>query len=194
MERLMKKGLRAFSLLELLVVVAIMAILSTLAVSAFGSISRSMALTRGGDLLAGEIERARQMAISKNTSAEVRFLRLDGDPSAWGAVQIWLVDPITGVSASAGGRSKLPDAVVISSNTTWSSVLGSASRLVGTMPDGTDFTGFRVRANGATDLPDVAQPTVTLIPLNKKDATALSVNFMTLQIDALTGRIQRHQP
>ena len=65
----------AFSLVELLVVVAVIAIVIGFAVPAANSLLRGSQLTQGSQQLGDQLAFARQSALSRNRSIEVRFYR-----------------------------------------------------------------------------------------------------------------------
>ncbi len=72
-----------FSLVELLVVCAIIAIIIGFTVPAATTIIRGSQLTQGSQLLTDQLALARQQALSKNRAIEVRFYKF-GDPEAPG--------------------------------------------------------------------------------------------------------------
>ena len=65
----------AFSLVELLVVMAVIAIVIGFAVPAANNLLRGSQLTQGSQTLGDQLAFARQMALSRNRSVEVRFYR-----------------------------------------------------------------------------------------------------------------------
>ena len=65
----------AFSLVELLVVVAVIAIVIGFAVPAANNLLRGSQLTQGSQQLGDQLAFARQSALSRNRSVEVRFYR-----------------------------------------------------------------------------------------------------------------------
>ena len=69
----------AFSLIELLVVMAIVAILATVSLTAFTQIGQSGALTKTGSDIAGMLEQARAYAVAHNASVWVGFSTGDDD-------------------------------------------------------------------------------------------------------------------
>jgi len=65
----------AFSLVELLVVVAVIAVIVAFAIPAANSMLRGSQLTQGSQSLGDQVAFARQAAISRNRPVEVRFYR-----------------------------------------------------------------------------------------------------------------------
>ena len=74
---------RAFSLVELLVVIAVIAIVAGFAVPAVTTMLRGSQLTQGSQMVVDQIALARQTALSKNRSIEVRFYKY-ADPETPG--------------------------------------------------------------------------------------------------------------
>ena len=66
---------RAFSLLELLLVIAIMGIVAAFVVPAASTIVRGTALNQASQMLTDRLSLGRQSAITKNHPIEVRFLQ-----------------------------------------------------------------------------------------------------------------------
>ena len=73
---------RAFSLVELLTVIAIISILAALSVTAFNQISRASKLAAAGQSLVDNLNLARQIAMTKNRRVEVRIYQF---PSSTGS-------------------------------------------------------------------------------------------------------------
>ena len=74
---------RAFSLVELLVVISVIAIVAGFAVPAVTTMIRGSSLTQGSQNIADQIVLARQLALSRNRSVEVRFYKF-ADPEVPG--------------------------------------------------------------------------------------------------------------
>jgi uncharacterized protein (TIGR02596 family) len=74
---------RGFSLVELLVVMAIIAIIARFTVPAVSTMLRGARLTQASEMLTDQLSLARQLALSENRPVEVRFFRY-GDPEVPG--------------------------------------------------------------------------------------------------------------
>jgi uncharacterized protein (TIGR02596 family) len=72
-----------FTLIELLAVIAVIAIVIAFAVPAANQILRGSQVTLGSQLIGDQLGYARQLAVSKNRTIEVRFYRF-GDPETPG--------------------------------------------------------------------------------------------------------------
>ncbi len=78
-EKLLKR--RAFSLLELLVVMAIIAIIAALTLPAFNNLGRAQSLSSAGSNLLDQFALARQTAVAQNRVVEVRFYKRRENPA-----------------------------------------------------------------------------------------------------------------
>jgi len=74
---------RGFSLIELIVVIAIIAIIAGFTVPQAGQILKGSTLTQGSTILTDQIRLAREYALTKNSKVEVRFYQY-GDPETPG--------------------------------------------------------------------------------------------------------------
>jgi uncharacterized protein (TIGR02596 family) len=83
---------RAFSLLELLAVIFIIGIVAVFVTPAASTILKGSQLTQAEQIVTDQIKLARQMAVTKNRSIQVRFIRY-GDPEVPGERRN---DPATG--------------------------------------------------------------------------------------------------
>ncbi len=73
----------AFSLIEMLMVIAIIGIISSFAIPAATKMIRGTDVNRGAQMVEDQLTAARQMAIARNKQIEIRFLRF-ADPETPG--------------------------------------------------------------------------------------------------------------
>ncbi|MFV0338374.1 MAG: Verru_Chthon cassette protein D [Chthoniobacterales bacterium] len=198
---------RAFSLVETLTVIALIAVLAGLTLPAVNHIQSASALTTTSGQLMDLLNLARQQSLTQNRPVEVRFYKLP-DPSdasrlLWRGVQIFKID--NGTATPLDRPSYFPPQVKISENTDYSNILddsrsditsGSGSDIGLSLPGvGTNYSyrAFRFRPNGTTTL---ASPIfATLQPSNaRSEGNAPAANWFTVQVDSLNGSIQTFRP
>jgi uncharacterized protein (TIGR02596 family) len=207
---------QGFTLVELLVVLAIIALLGAFTIPAITSGLRASALTQGAQKVINEIAVAHQAALAQDHIVEVRFYQLAksgmpgetvGNPSTgkFRALQSFVIDS-TGNATAFDKVQLLPDSVIMDSNSALSSLLGSAQAKSWTANDpqillpnvGTAYNArvFQFQADGSTNLNPIGQQWfVTLHGLSVGDnLTTLPTNFFMLQVDALNGHVQNYRP
>lgn len=208
----------AVSLLELLVVIGIMLALAVLLAPPATALMRSMSLTQAGQVVLDQFSYARQAALSRNRTIEIRFYQF-GDPETPGesssnpsggkfrGFQMFEISE-HGVATPIRKFQRLPKPIIIDSGDTLSSILsrptvasGSALNfpipIVGTsyncisiffQPDGTPK---------ASNLTSSDRWFLTLHCLSDGDrlsAGAIPSNFLTLQIEAANGHFKIYRP
>jgi len=209
---------RAFTLLETLIVMMIIAIVAAMVTPAVASLLKGSQLSQAGLLVNDQLTFARQTALAQNRPIEVRFYRC-GDPEIPGesitnavqgkyrGMQIFRVEE-DGSASALGESIRLPVTMIMDSGPVLSSLLNQSARPAGKATGAPDlprvgsnylYSFFRFRPNGATDLLDPANPTapwfVTLHALSEGDARAVQPpNFYTIQIDAFNGNLRTFRP
>ncbi len=78
-----RRGDRGFTLLEMLVVVAIVATMAAVALPSIGTYIRNYKIKGASQEVAGEVTSARSKAIMSNTNAGVSFVAVDADSYRW---------------------------------------------------------------------------------------------------------------
>ena len=189
---------RAFSLIELVVVIAIIAIVAAFAVPAVGDIMKGSKLTQASQMLVDQFTLARQSALSRNRSIEVRFYRF-GDPEVPGedmtkpltgqfrAIQAFEIIE-SGAALPISRVEMLPVGIIMAANTT--SPTETLSTLLDAQPqtqavnDPTapplprgiklnyEWVSFRYLSDGSTNLTPASSWYVTLHGLTDKPTSA----------------------
>jgi uncharacterized protein (TIGR02596 family) len=196
----MKSRASAFSLLELLLVISIIAVLMTLATPAFNSISRGRKMDLAGASIADQIALARQVSISRNRAMEVRFYKftpaLPGSTAGYRALQVIELQD-DGGEKPVGRPVKLPDQIIVSEDAAWSSLFapGAAVDLPGTNVAGlgavSAIKSFQFRAGGRTSLPDINS---NYFVSAFSELPGQTNNFATVQVDPFNGRVRLLRP
>jgi uncharacterized protein (TIGR02596 family) len=194
---------RAFSLTELLVVVAIMATILTLAVPSTSSILENSNLTMAAQAVADQISLARQIASTKNKTVEVRIIMMSMTASTgsnYNAVQLWTSNAV-GVMKPAASLVRLPQTTAISQNAKLSKLLSVAT--TGTISNSGPITDAAyaalhigpsgtVSASGST--PAMANTYLAVVPLRLASRDSLPSNYAIVQINPKTGTPKVFRP
>lgn len=209
----------AFSLVELLVVITIIAIIAGFAVPAVTGIMRGSALTQASQLLTDQLSMGRQLALSKNRAVEVRIYKY-ADPevpgeivateSTWKFRAFQLFEVMeSGVAVPVDKVQRFPDGVVMNSGASFSSLIAGTGQTLRAaankdlkLPRGVEdkykYVSFRFRQDGSTDLlaTQAGGWFVTINNMNDKPAgpTVPPANFFTLQIDPVSGSTKAFRP
>ena len=200
---------RAFTIVELLTVIAIVSVLISVSVWGSGSFMRNIYLGEGMHDLVAELGRGRQAAISDNHDVEIRFyLTTDAEAktSVYRSFQLFEYDD-TGSAHPLDKVHWLPTGIVLNGNATVSPLLAPEQRKVWSGASDTkpsipgfgfdyDACSFRFRAGGGTDLTAAtAQCFVTLQSRNDgADRPDLPANYATVQVDPGNGTVRSYRP
>jgi uncharacterized protein (TIGR02596 family) len=189
----------AFSLVELLVVVAIVGIMAAIAVPAFSSISAASGITRAGQLVGDQIILARQEATTRNRDVEVRFINMtNGASSGYMALQLWLIDETGTNKLPLSKIIKLPEGTIISSEPSLSRLLtedntdtsGSTNFGAATC----SYKGFRIRANGSPSSFITANNNFLTVVLARETNQTPPANYYSLSVNPITSKVKIYRP
>lgn len=214
----------AFSLVELVIVISVIVIIAAFTMPAMNTLLRGSHLTQASGILVGQLNIARQQALSRNRPVEVRFYRY-ADPEIPGetvsdpktgryrAMQLFEVLP-TGVALPINKIQVLPGGTVFAyaEGTGISSLLDKATagrdsdKKPGVddpnaprLPRGVDlnyeYASFRFNQDGSTNKSPTGNWFVTVVNINDNvQGNQPPPNFFTVQIDPVSGTTRTYRP
>lgn len=212
------QGRRAFTLIEMMVVVAMIAlIVAAVAPMVFGTLIATR-LTSAGETLAGQLSLAHQLAMSRNTTVEVRFYQYD-DPEIPGSKALYRAVAIMRASKIGANSSVLneqltdtyylPSGIAIGDTTAMSPLLTnnkirfeSDSEKIIKRSKNARYKSFQINPDGTTNLELLMdgkyQPQLSYVTLAEdrviENETSVPKNFYAVQIDPATGRTTTYRP
>ncbi len=190
----------AFSLIELIVVIAVIAILVTLGLPAFNSVTYGMAIERAGQQVADALLLTRESATTKNREAEIRFIKMpshNGSAPIQG-VQPWIIKDDAGTKVPVGRPMLLPDNAAISESSTLSPILNNTGLQKGTMKVSgrdCDYIAVAYRIDGSLDGSNSGSNTfLTIVPVQEINAASAPANYRSIYINPITGEVRTFRP
>ncbi|MFV0338629.1 MAG: Verru_Chthon cassette protein D [Chthoniobacterales bacterium] len=206
--------LRAFSLIELLTVIAVLSVLATALLPSLQGVMDGIQINGAASLVESEILLARQTAMTRNVPVEVRIYKNsdgDEDEQHWQTLAV-VVPAMSSNEADAwiSKPTKLPGNVIFDDGGNFSTILANARPLSSdfTFPSSShesstapasvrekDYVAFRFAPNGSTYLNTSQSWLLTLKNLKSPpEGDRPSANFVSLVLDSLTGRVMTFQP
>ncbi len=211
----LRDGQTAFTLVEMLVVLAIVGLIATLIIPAVTSILRGMQISQNGQLIESQLDLARQAALTNNRSVEVRLCQINGKFSALLPLLVTTtvntINPNQPVYQSLGKPTFISDSVVIDSGTgsgTTLSTLVSPNGAVAAAPvtnysnpplgsygQNYSYVSFRFKPDGTTDLNQSSLWFLTVHSATDPNPDPNPPNnYYTIQVDAYSGHVSQFRP
>lgn len=202
---------RAFSLLELLIVMTIIVIMASLMGPTLNSALRGTALTQATDKVLGVLSIAHQTAITKAQTVEVRLYsyvnpETPGDTGQGHAIQAFSVDD-NGNATPLMKAQILPNTVIMATNSTLSTLMGQtnvtapSTYAIARVGNNYSCSSFQYYRSGSTSLASSSQATavwgitvVNMIDMMGTNASTLPVNYATVVIDPYNGSLKTYRP
>ena len=206
----------AFSLLEVIMVMAIIALVTVFVIPAASNTMMGMRVTGASNQVLGIIANARQKAIVRNRTVEVRFYRF-ADPEMPGedpakpesgryrALQVFEYDD-HGAALPVTQVERLPDGIIFDANTALSSIFDPKQSKSFVPPldppvviprgTGTKYqcSAFQFTPTGSTRF-GFGKWFVTLHKATDGDNLAVPPpNYATIQVEAISGTAKIHRP
>ncbi len=170
-----RNGPHGFSLIELLVVLAIIAVLATASIIAFTSIARGRSLTKAAGDLAGILELSRSYAMANNSAVLVTVEPSDNPQNL-----------LVQVSEQRPGET---NSKALQRKRTFENITANISTNITTTPDPSDLTIFRFNSRGELTTTNSIPIQTLKIVVTPQIATSNNSNNATISVAGLTGAI-----
>lgn len=183
-----------FSLVELLMVMAVIVVVMSLTVPAVVGLQRSYQLTKAATQVKDNLQLARQLAMTRNESIVASFSKAKDDLGNQSYNVLTLSRMLSSGTLSPISKPiRLAGGIGISGDVRWSSIMDpSLSGTCVLQRTALPCQQIRFKASGATVLTSTSSWYLTLF-YNPNSATP-PANFVTLVIDPVTSRIVWNQP
>ncbi len=199
----------AFTLVEMLIVIAVIFIVATITLPQLGDIPRAARISQGAEIVVGALSNARMSAVSRNRTVEVRLLSYSDPKSPFSSVQIraiQLFEDLEGTLVPLSKPRALPTGIIISADSDYTT-LNSLPVNTPTAQDPTlpgvaknyTYRSFRARPDGSFNLdrllPASTTPQITVVDENRPPSGLPAIgNFATITIEPLTGFTRAYRP
>ena len=210
---------RAFSLVELLFVMVIIAIIATLTMPAFNSLGRAQAISTAGSNLVDQLAMARQTAVAQNRVVEVRFYKRrefpsqavsTANPERFRSYRTMVYDEAVLNAFAQGTLQDFPARVVLCEDKTFSTLIFPYTTTVPARPflketlsdaeKDVPYQFIRFTPTGGTGLKAAGTPEADKWFLSIKSdhdtasTTRPASNYVTVMLDPVSGRSRMYRP
>lgn len=197
---------RAFSLLELLAVIAIVALLTAVVGLTVPAAIASQQLAGAARQLASDLEHARLIAQRDSKPVEVRFYRhaVAGEPGSLTAIRSYQIGEIQGWDKDGLPQLRFlaeiqpfNSGIILMPDPAFTSLLQQERRTPGAQDPNLgipyDFFAYQIRPDGATNLPRNAPAVLTLVhePQNGS-LSKLPPDYRSITLDPVNGKIRAY--
>jgi len=191
---------RSFSLLEMLLVLAVMAVVVGLVLEGYSATVQATAVTTGADMISDMLTEGRIDAVAQNTTVEVRIYDLppqSGGAPVYDAMQLHWLRP-NGTTPPVATPLLLPAWVVIDATAAHSPLI--AENTNAPPPDASDprlnsnTRVFHFLPDGSTDLNPATNWFMTVRAASQSDPAHFPANWACVRVDPTTGRPQIYRP
>jgi len=186
--------------LELLAVVAVLAVLVALVLEGYAGMVQSTAVTTGAAMVSDALTQGRADAVAQNTTVEVRLYDVPpegGGAPAYDALQLhWLM--MNETTPAVAQAVILPSWAVIDPTATYSPLIASNPETA--TADATDprlnaqTRVFHFLPDGSTDLNPATNWFLTVRAASQSDPAHFPANWAAIRVDAATGRVGVYRP
>ena len=197
----------AFTLVELVAVMAIMGVIAILVIPSAGHILGGNELARATDLVFGQLAQARQIAIAKNRNVEVRFYRFSqANEDRYRAFQAFVAAEDPGIPWQPLGKMQsLPQQICFDSGPALSPLIASSTSVDGAqttppvkLPGITNYKLVKLtfRPDGSSLLDKPATSTFLTLKDARlpENAQQLPANYGLIQLSTSTGILRVFRP
>jgi uncharacterized protein (TIGR02596 family) len=187
---------RAFTLLELMLTMGIVALLSFISITGLSRLIEANAIGSGAQMIQDCLAEAQQDAIAQNTTVEVRlYAAASGD--AFNTLQLHLRNA-DGTTPSIAPPVLLPASTVIDDTPVHSSLVTTNAQTPSPDPADPRLNAqtrcFHFLPGGATDLATPGPWTLTVRAASQSNPARFPSNWACVTLDPVTGRAQIYRP
>ncbi len=207
----------AFTLVEMLVVLAIVGLIATLVIPAVTSILRGLQISQNGQLIESQLDLARQAALTNNRSVEVRLCQVNGSGKFSALLPLLVTTTVNTVNLNQpvyqpiGKPTFISDSVVIDSGTGSGTTLSTlvspngataaapitnySNPPLGSYGQNYTYVSFRFKPDGTTDLNQSSLWFLTVHNATDPNPDPNPPNnYYTIQVDAYSGHVSQFRP